>query len=111
MKQASILVVIVLILLTACAHRQMPNPWSDMTHKQRSTWMNGIYNAQYDDYLVAVAKPDLTKDECDMLHSKKKHLTELWPLLMDYSHYADTGQVPPEAVEMQVIKLINLLIE
>ena len=82
-----------------------------MTHKQRSAWMNGVYNAQHDDYLVAVAKPDLTEDERDILRNKKKRLTELWPLLMDYSHYADTGQAPPEAVEAQVIKLINLLIE
>lgn len=101
--------ILALVVILGCAGGQIMNPWSDMTHKQRAAWMNGIYNSQYDDYLAAVAKPDLTEEERDILRNKKKRLTELWPLLKDYSHYAGTGQVPPETIEAQVIRLINEL--
>ena len=83
---------------------------AEMTPKELSTWANGIYNAQYDNYEILAARTDLTEDYKVMLRKKKEILTELWPYLKLYTGYVDSGAVPTAELEAKIIGLVDRLI-
>lgn len=109
MKRVSIALAIILVLfLVACAGQDV-KPVSEMTPKEKATWMLSMYNKQYDDYLVVAAKPDLTEAQKEVLRKKKKIMQEVYPLIELYSSYVEAGSVPTKETEAQIINYLNEL--
>ena len=84
-----------------------PKRVTEMTPKEKGAWFLGIYNAQDKDYRNMVIRPDLTNDQKKILREKKKIMTEVYPIIKTYNIYIDSGAVPTQAVEDQIIQLIN----
>jgi len=108
MRKARVLWILVLLAFVGCAHLA-EKPWSERTPKEKAIWMDGIYNAQYDEYEIRAARPDLTEDEREALRTKKQIFTEVWPLLKVYSKYAESGIVAPLEIEVTILDLLNRL--
>lgn len=94
------------VLLAACATSGLKS-FDDMTHKERATWMMGVYNSQARDYKALVARSDLTNSQKEALRYRKELLTQLWPLINTYTVYVDSGAVPTKEVEDAIIRIIN----
>ena len=114
-----IFVCMVLVLFTACATLNV-----NLNPKQAAAWMNNIYSAQYDEYLTwfdksevigkitYTLKPNVPEKQIQILKIKKKILTELEPLLKEYSAYAASGNKTPlidKAIERAVILVQQLV--
>jgi uncharacterized cupredoxin-like copper-binding protein len=84
--------------------------FDEMNSKQKATWMNEVYSFQYDDYKMMAAMPNLTENQKKAMRTKKKVLTEVWPLINLYSGYVDTGIIPAVELESQIMSLLNRLI-
>lgn len=82
-------------------------PLSEMTPKEKATWMMGVYNAQAADYKAMVVRTDLTDDQKVVLRQKKEIAVQVWPLINTYRTYVNAGAVPTREVEDQIIALIN----
>lgn len=80
---------------------------TDMTPKERATWMMEIYTAQYDDYEKMVKYPGLSAAQKEMLRQKYDALTKMWPLINTYNTYVDSDALPSPQLEQQIIDLIN----
>lgn len=95
---------------------------SQMTPKEKSTWMLGVYNSQYADHRtqtgwqldtngnwVKVSNPELSKDKREILQQKKDLLKRMYPLIKIYDGYIEKGVVPSRDTEQQIIDIINRL--
>lgn len=82
-------------------------PLSEMTPKEKATWMMSVYSAQAEDYKRMVKRPDLTNDQKAILRNKKAVAKKLWPLINSYRTYVNAGAVPTQEVEGEIIGLIN----
>ena len=82
---------------------------SEMTPKEKATWMMGIYNSQAKDYKEMIKRPNLTNDQKQVLRNKKEVAKKIWPLLNTYRTYVNSGAVPTRQTEDQIIGLINEL--
>ena len=102
------IIFLVCLFLAGCTTVQ--KAWSEWTPKEKAVWMNATYNRQYDDYIKIVNLPNLMPDQKTALRIKKEILTEAWPLLKLYSHYAENGQIPAVELEAEIMKLINRLV-
>jgi disulfide oxidoreductase YuzD len=96
------MVVTALALVAACAT-------APATAKEKAVWMMGIYNRQFDDYQVMVARPDLTDAQKEILRQKKKVLVELKPLIAAYDGYVQQDAAPSPQLEAQITDLLNQL--
>lgn len=92
------------ILFVGCAHNT--KTFDQMSPMERSIWMLGVYNAQYDDYKFQAARVDLDEERKAVLRVKKQILTEVYPLIAVYSGYAESGIVP--AVDLETAIITNL---
>jgi hypothetical protein len=91
-----------LALAAACAT-------APATPKEKAVWMMGIYNRQFDDYQVMVARPDLTDAQKEILRQKKKVLVEVKPLIAAYDGCIQQGTAPSPQLETQITDLLNQL--
>ena len=96
---------------------------SEMTPKEKTTFMLGVYNSQYADYMsqtgyswdgekkeyVKISTPTLSDERKEVLKKKKEILTKLYPLIKMYDSVANTGVVPSHEVEQQIFDLLNNL--
>ena len=82
-------------------------PLSEMTPKEKVTWMMSVYSAQAEDYKRMVKRPDLTNEQKAMLRNKKDVAKKVWPLINTYRTYVNAGAVPTREVEDEIIGLIN----
>lgn len=95
---------------------------SQMTPKEKSTWMLGVYNSQYADHRtqtgwqldtngnwVKVSNPELSNDKREILQQKKDLLKRMYPLIKIYDGYIEKGVVPSRDTEQQIIDIINRL--
>ena len=102
--------VVVMLLMIGCAGPQQPTQsFSDMTPKQKATWMMGVYNAQYDDYKLKVSLPNLTNEEKSILRTKKDVLTQVYPLIQAYDMAQAGGGVPSATTERQITGMLTML--
>lgn len=106
MTLAALLALVCLAALHGCGTGQIPK-WSDFTDKDKATFLNGIYNQEFDAYKAAVARPGLTDAQKDVLAAKKKVFTEVWPLLKLYTAYAEKGQLVPADLEPEILRLLS----
>jgi nitrogen fixation-related uncharacterized protein len=111
-KRLPILIVLLVLVafMVACAMQGM-KPVSEMTPKEKATWMMGVYNSQYDDYKSQAAISDSLTDEArEAMRKKKEILTQVWPLIKMFNGYVDTGALPDREVEARIIDSLNLLL-
>ena len=110
-KRSLHLVLIILLImpvLTACP--KDGKSFKDMSAKEKSIWMMGIYNGQYADYEVQAARTDLDEAQKEVLRNKKKILTEVYPLIGVYSGYADSGIIPAVDLESLIVQNLEQLL-
>ena len=84
-----------LVLMVACANQQygMKSP-NEMSPKEVAVWADRIYVAEYDAYVVAAENPNLHDEQKVYLRKKKRLLEELYPLLITYNAYIESGVLP-----------------
>ena len=113
--RTGIALLIVLMFCFAC---------SSMNLKKTSSWMNSMYNAQYNEYLTWFEKDEegnwktrdtVTEKQKEILRIKKRIFVELHPLLDAYAIYASTSESPQgfdmRVIEARIIELINRLVQ
>ncbi len=104
------LILLAVVFLVSCVTTNQDKglkSFSDMSHKERATWMMGIYNSQARDYKAMVARTDLTNAQKDILRKKKAALTQVYPLISTYTTYIDSGAIPTRQVEDEILQLIT----
>lgn len=97
------------LLLAACTANMTMKPWSEQTHKDRLTWMMGVYNAQDRDYRAMAAMPNLTQAQKTVLQNKKKIMTQAYPLIDAYRLTVEGGGTPDQNTEQMILNLLNQL--
>lgn len=97
---------------------------SDMTPKEKVTWMYGTYNSQYADYQSMTGNtwndatkkwdktsfPALSDDQKKALRNRKDMLTTVYPLIKAYDSMLGSGAVPDRQAEQKIIDLLNSLL-
>jgi len=114
MRKTRLMVLLVLVvfalLLGGCATIDKLKTPDKMTHMELAAWANGVYNAQYDDYVARTADPSLlTEEQKKILRAKKKLLTEAHAILMLYSGYVEKGIIPSRELEQMLISIVDRL--
>lgn len=106
-----LLALCLVVFLISCVTNQDKGlkSFSDMSHKERATWMMGIYNSQARDYKAMVARTDLSNEQKDILRKKKAVMEQVYPMIKTYTTYIDTGAIPTKQVEDEILQLINNL--
>jgi hypothetical protein len=80
-------------------------PFSELTSKEKLTYMYQIYNAQHEDYMAQAANPALPEAQKEILRKKKPILVTLQTLIPIYDQQVQLGN--PSTVNEQ--KIYNLL--
>ena len=106
--QVSLVLVVAVLFLIGCP--QGMKSLDEMTPQEKAVWMLSVYNAQYDDYLFQVDKPDLTEDDKKILREKKEILKEVYPLIELYTGYVDSGVIPTLETETLIMQNIDRLL-
>ena len=101
-RNVSVAVLIVLLIMGCATGR---------TFRDTLFFSQELYVAQYDDYIIQAARTDLTEDEKRILRVKRAALVELEPKIKLLKQYLDTGAIPPDGLETEVIRLTRKLIE
>ena len=106
-----LLLAVLPVFLFGCPAVQGSKPISQMTPKEKVTWMMGVYNSQYKDYQIQAAQAEkLTPEAKDLLKKKKGALEKVYPLIKMYDGYVQTGALPDTEVEASIISLLNSLL-
>ena len=109
-KFIAVYLIALLFLFVGCAGMQISNqPVTEMTPKQKASMMMGMYNVQYDDYLLKVAILNLTEEEKTILLAKKKLLTEVYPLIQSYDMIQAAGGAITQEAEDNIFSFLNNL--
>ena len=69
-----------------------------------------MYNQQYDDYVAQAARGDLTEPEKEVLRTKKAVLVELESKNKALKQYVDSGTIPVDTIEADVLRLVAKLL-
>lgn len=97
-----------LFLFMGCAGMQQPG---DMSATDLSIWANRVYVMEYDSYVSRVTQGVPGEIERGVLQQKRAILTELYPLLMMYNTYLESGAIPEQALTDAIINLVYRLTE
>ena len=85
-------------------------PITEMTPKERATFFMAVYNDQAENYKTLTLDPTVLSDEQkQILRAKKKIMVEVYPLIALYTTYVDSGAMPDEAMEKQIIGYLDRL--
>ncbi|ACL06218.1 hypothetical protein Dalk_4540 [Desulfatibacillum aliphaticivorans] len=111
MKKLSLIVLaLVLAMAVGCANvQQAANDVQNMSPKAKATWMMSMYNTAYDDYAFQASAMDISEDKRTVLRVKHDVLTEVYPLISMYSNYTKLGQIPPDDLTNNIIRLLGKL--
>lgn len=106
-----ILVFISLFLLTSCAMFQTAKqqPFSTWSAKKKLTYAINVYSAEYDKYVNAALKPDLTEGQKDYLKAKRLALVGLDQTIGVIIPIIDTGEPLPANLEQQLTNWLTQL--
>jgi len=116
-----VLVILFVSLLAGCPMQQAKSV-QDMTPKERVTWMLGVYNSQYSDYMTVTghtrgadggwtktSAPQLSDGQREVLRQKKQALQKVYPLIKAYDGYVSSGVTPSRAMEDEIVGILNSL--
>lgn len=113
---------LILFFFVGCAGMSTGSkPISQMTPMERLTYVEGMYNSQYEDYQrmagysmvdgkwVQTSKPDIAPAKKGVMHEKKEALTEIYPMIQTYRTYVMAGTMPPAQQEAALFELLDKL--
>lgn len=116
----AIALMMALLVFTACPSGGGKS-FSEMSPKEKSTYFYSFYNSQYADHMTQtghvmqadgtwkkISTPDLSQEQRDILNTKKKLLSEMYPLLGLFDSQIMSG-APSRATEQQIMGLLNRL--
>lgn len=108
---AVILLLVVALLAWGCIPQNVKvKSISEMTPKEKATWMLSVYNKQFDDTMAMAQRTDLTEQQKEIVRKKKKILVEVKPYIKTYTTFVDAGGVPAQETEDKIIELLNDLV-
>jgi hypothetical protein len=81
--------------------------FTDMTTKEKASFLMSVYNKQYDSYAQMWKQPDRTEEMQKVLDAKYEWLKKLYPVVDAYAGYAESGVLPPASMEDLALSLIN----
>jgi len=84
--------------------------YSEMTPKERATYITSVYNDQYELYLREAKIPDMTEEKKTVMREKKRLMMQMYPYIATYNNYAERGVFAPEDIEMAVMDIMNKLL-
>ncbi len=109
MRKIKVFVVLAMVLaLMACATIGV-KPYSEMSPKEKVTFLFSLYNKQYEDYKVQAAKPNLTELERSILVSKKKIFGHVYPILQALDLAFVEGRPWDKVNEQNAINMLRQL--
>ena len=88
------------------AKEQPFNTWST---KKKLTYAINVYSGEYDSYMAAAIRPDLTDGQKAYLKQKRKALVALDKAIELMIPIADTGGQLPADLESQLLSALSLL--
>ena len=112
--QRNLVIMIMLVLaltfplLTACPKNG--KSFQDMAPKEKGVWMMSIYNGQYADYQAQATRIDLNEAQKKILREKKEIMTEVYPLILTYVGYAESGIIPSVSLETMIVTNLERLL-
>ena len=101
MVKRNIAIAAIVLLVLGCA--------TGRTFRDTLFFAQELYVAQYDEYLLQSAQTDLPEDAKRIMRVKRGILIELEPKIILMKHYLDTGAIPPDDLEAEVIRLVKKL--
>jgi hypothetical protein len=101
---------LILIGIAGCA-MMGAKPYSEMTPKERATYVLSTYNQQYELYLKEATAPNLSESKKEILRKKKELMVQMYPYIGTYANYAKQGAFAPEDVEMALMKIMDKLLQ
>jgi len=99
---AAIVAILILICIGCALNSTALKPQQEML-----TRFEAFYLSQSNDYMVQVAKPNLTEAQKDVLRQKREILVEAQPLIIVYGEIVMQGGTPSVAQEQAIIALLN----
>lgn len=113
MRAVRVLLVSLLVCLFAvgCAsiEKARENPWPTWSPKKKLTYASNIYATEYDKYVAASIRPDLTPEDKTYLIGKRKALVALDKALQLLIPVVDAGGQVPVNLELQLVDALGLL--
>jgi len=98
-----------IFLLVGCASFQMAKekPFSTWSSKKKMTYAMKVYQTEYDKYMAAVVRPDLTEGQKEYLKQKRSALVGLDKTIQALIPVVEAGgQVPPN-LESELLALLG----
>jgi hypothetical protein len=109
-RAALVVLLLVAVALSGCAWiKDTTKDIQEMTPKEKATWMFGVYNAQYADYIQASLLPGLTEAEKEIMRRKKDLLIMVYPLIGAYDQLQVQGKPSAPDAEAKIFGLLAQL--
>lgn len=110
MKRVRVLAVMLLALclVAGCATTGVKS-WTQKSPIEKADTFLSQYNTQYRDTMRLATDPKSTPAQKQVAITKKKILTEVYPLIGAYANLAAMGQAPTQTQEDEILDLLNKL--
>ena len=105
MKRKVLAVFLMLFFMAGCASFKaaQEKPFSEWSSKKKITFAANVYATEYDKYMAAAVRPDLTDGEKRYLRDKRKALVALDKSLQAFIVVVDQGGVVGPALEAELL--------
>ena len=113
MKRLPVILIMAALLAGCAANGLLHKPWADYSPKEKAIYFNGVYNGEVKAYKADMERwklmlPGERRDALQsVLKAKYAVFTEIHPLLLAYTRYAETGVVPVADIEQNILRLIG----
>jgi len=106
----SILILFMVFSMVGCGGLQgAVKQFSEMTPKERATFVMSAWNANYRDAVAMSNMPNLTAEVAKTVRIKKQILTESKPLVDSYVRTIEGGGTPDQATQDLIMQFLNKL--
>ena len=106
----ALLLIYMAVSMAGCAGQQYGmTPADELSPKEIAIWADRIYTAEYDAYVVSAESVSLNEDQRIYLRKKKRLLEELYPLLITYNAYIESGVLPEKQTTDLIMNLVYRL--
>jgi len=110
-RRSLLAMVLIVFTLTSCAMFQVAKeqPFSTWSSKKKLTYAVDVYSAEYDKYMAAVVRPDLSDGQRQYLKTKREALVGLDKAINLLIPIVDAGgQLTPD-LELQLVSWLTQL--
>jgi len=111
MKRKISLLLALAFMLASCSMFQVAKdqPFSTWSPKKKLTYAINVYSMEYDKYMTAALRPDLTDGQKQYLKAKRTALVGLDKTINLLIPIVDTGEPLPSDLEAQLISWLTQL--